>query len=237
MRALTSYGSENERPEGRDLSPRSGRRWAARSRDWDEYVTTTWPTHSDLIQGAIWNSLFAGDIIRPEGVSFSNFWVAVGTQIKDDFNSFIANDWPGIRDEISSSLLSAIAGIFGVGAGPQGETPESETLDALSDSLNPALQLGAGGLAMGQADKLGNNKLWHAGRPLGLWKTQKGDTRKARSPKGIIPNIKWSSIIKGAGIAAAIQASVALVEIWVPKITGTDLKTHWDKGTKGLDTR
>ena len=53
------------------------------------------------------------------------------------------------------------------------------------------------------------------------------DHQKKIIYKGFFPNIKWSSIIKGAGIAAAIQASIALVDIWLPKITGTTLDDYW----------
>ena len=170
--SLTGTGGENERPEGVTFSAFWTALGSALKTDWDSYIETDWPTHRDLIQDAIWGTLFSDDVIKPDGVSFLNFWKGVGAQIKTDFDSFIQNDWPTIKEEITSSILSAIASIFGVGEGEQGQSPEEEVSDALSDSLNPALQLGASQLAMGQADRFENQKLWHAGRHFGLWKTE-----------------------------------------------------------------
>ena len=239
-KSLTLVYGENEQPEGVTFATFWSELGDALKTDWNTYLDTGWPTHRDLIEDTVWNSLFSDDVMKPDGVSFLGFWKEVGAQILNDFASFFNTDWPTIADFIGQSFWGAIGGIFGVETTqPQLETT-SEIPLALSDSLAPAVQIGAASLINRKADKAftlgagsafgyghrGPMRLWHAGQMFDMWNTKEGKKRQ-RSPTGIIPNIKIATIVKGMGLAAIIQSTIALIDIWLPKITGKDLNDYW----------
>ena len=67
---------------------------------WETYSTNTWPTHRDLIQTGIWNTLtsYGEENERPAGATFSAFWKALGNALKDDWDEYLITDWPAKRD-------------------------------------------------------------------------------------------------------------------------------------------
>ena len=196
---------------------------------WDTYVEGDWLVHRTAIQTSLWNSLtgYDGITVMPEGLSFSSFWSELGGALLGDFNTFIANDWPGIQAKIVS-LWNQALGLAGSVFEEVTGQPSDNLGDAAEESLGPGGQL-AGSAALGaNADAmLGKKKVWHVGRPFGMWPSQEGERRKARSPKGLIPNIPLAGMLKGVSAISAIDAGINLLEIWVPAITGTDLDTHW----------
>ena len=164
----------------------------------------------------------------PDDLSFSSFWSELGGALLGDFNTFIANDWPGIQAKIVS-LWNQALGLAGSVFEEVTGQPSDNLGDAAEESLGPGGQL-AGSAALGaNADAmLGKKKVWHVGRPFGMWPSQEGERRKARSPKGLLPNIPLAGMLKGVSAISAIDAGINLLEIWVPAITGEDLDTHWE---------
>ena len=76
---------------------------------WDTYLEGDWIAHRDLIQAGIWKSItgYGDSAERPEGATFSDFWSAVGTELKSDWDAYLENDWPAHRTTIQTALWNS----------------------------------------------------------------------------------------------------------------------------------
>ena len=135
-KSLTGYGGTDERPEGTTFSAFWKALGTTLKTDWDTYLTTDWPTQRDLIQAGIWKSLtgYAGTDERPEGTTFSEFWKALGTTLKTDWDTYLTTDWPTQRDLIQAGIWKSLTGYAGTDERPEGTT-FSEFWKALGTTL------------------------------------------------------------------------------------------------------